>query len=64
MSNLPMELPICPSDKGHGQMMLREQKRQTVEQLFCGTWYDCPNCSSSVLFPSMELQEFLKQFKQ
>jgi len=60
---LPMCLPICPTSASHGEMILRQQLGQTYEQKFCGTWYDCPKCSSSVLFQSKELQEFLKSQK-
>ena len=53
-----MELPKCPT---HGQMLIREQHRQSTEQKWCGTWYDCPQCSNSTLLPSKELLTFLKE---
>lgn len=60
MKNLPMPLPKCPSSPEHGEMILRPLQHQTYEQKFCGVWYDCPQCSSSVLFPSKDLTEFLE----
>lgn len=54
-----MSLPKCST---HGeQMILRE--RVTEDQNFCGTWYDCPKCENSVLFPSKELTSFLDGFR-
>ena len=58
MNNLPMTLPTC---KDHGEMQLRDPKRMTPEQEWCGIWYDCQACSASVLFTSEELQNFLVQ---
>jgi len=49
-----MERPICRHE-GHGHMELRPQHRQTPEQKFCGTWYDCLRCGSGELFPSPAL---------
>lgn len=57
--HLPMTLPECPC--GHGAMHQRDTKRQTPEQLFCGVWYDCHECSSSVLFTSVQLQAQLAE---
>lgn len=56
-----MELPRCKK-VGHGQMVLRPIEKQTYEQKFCGTWYDCPHhdCYNSVLFESQECANFLK----
>jgi hypothetical protein len=54
-----MLLPECPTDKSHGQMILREESRMSYEQKWSGVWYDCSHCSSSVLYPSKELQDFL-----
>ncbi len=48
-SGVPMELPKC---KEHGAMELRDPKMQTKEQQWCGVWYRCRGCMSSVLFPS------------
>lgn len=53
---LPMELPRCPSDDSHGYLELRPLSRQTPEQQWCGVWYDCLRCKSSVLFQSAQLQ--------
>jgi hypothetical protein len=55
MNNELMTLPKCKTP-GHGQMYLRPVTHQSEEQKWCGTWYDCPQCTSSVLFPSGELQ--------
>ncbi len=49
--NALMEIPRCPVDKV--PLILRE--RPSSESYFCGTWYDCPHCHYSVLFPSKEL---------
>ena len=49
--NALMKLPECPADANHGQLVLRPLDRQTPEQQFCGVWYDCQHCKSSVLFP-------------
>jgi hypothetical protein len=51
------DFPACIT---HGVMELRPTNGQTHEQRFCGTWYDCPKCSSSVLLPSSELLAQLK----
>lgn len=52
---LPMERPFCPSDPSHGRCVYRPGR--TREQIWCGTWYDCPThgCHSGYLFPSYEL---------
>lgn len=50
-------LPICPANPSHGAMFARSKDGQTREQLWCGTWYDCHRCYSSVLHPSPELIE-------
>lgn len=55
MTTALMTIPTCPADPSHGQMILRPIERQTPEQKFCGTWYDCPRCHSSVLLRSPEL---------
>ena len=52
MLNLPIPLPSCPD---HGPMTLRPHGRQTYEQKWCGTWYDCPQCHNHFLFPSSAL---------
>lgn len=55
MKNLPMALPRCTFHPD-SQMALRPERRLTDEQKFCGVWYDCPSCTSSVLFPSPEVR--------
>lgn len=52
----------CPH--GHGPMQKRPLERQTYEQRFCGTWYDCPQCYASVLEPSPELTAQLDGMRQ
>jgi hypothetical protein len=53
------DVPECPN--GHGPMALRPLSKQSPEQIWCGTWYDCPpgaaayHCSASALVPSAEL---------
>lgn len=47
---LPMALPRCDQ---HGEMVL--SKPGTREQEWCGTWYRCTRCTSSVLLSSREL---------
>jgi hypothetical protein len=48
--------PECPN--GHGPMVLRPLARQTAEQKWAGTWYDCApaplgaTCMSTVLISS------------
>lgn len=46
-----------PDCREHGPMVLRPASRQTTEQRWCGTWYDCTahRCLTSVLDPSPEL---------
>lgn len=56
ITNLPMELPKCPTNKEHGYLHIRPLAWQTKEQKWCGVWYDCDCCGSSVLFESTELQ--------
>jgi hypothetical protein len=38
-------------------MVRRDDKVQTAEQRWCGTWFDCPefHCRNSRLIPSQEL---------
>ena len=47
-----------PSCERHGTMELRPASKQTPEQVWCGTWYDCadPWCRNSTLLPSAELR--------
>lgn len=55
------ELMCLPKCKEHGQMVLRPIERQTYEQKFCGTWYDCQKCGKSTCYPSKELLQQLKE---
>lgn len=63
MSNI-VRMPDCPANADHGQMALRPIGRQTPEQRWCGTWYDCQRCSSSMLLPSPQLAEELAAQRQ
>jgi len=47
-----MTLPKCPDH----QIQLLLRKSHTPEQIYCGTWYSCPRCGYTVLFPSRELE--------
>lgn len=55
------ETPKCPACGVH--MELRPLSRQSAEQEYCGTWYDCPSprCTCSVLLPSVELAQEYKR---
>ncbi len=53
-------LALRPACKRHGATELRPLLRQTPEQRFCGVWYDCTRCGSSVLYPSKELEAELR----
>lgn len=57
--NLPALRPTCPSSGKHGFMTYRPGK--TPEQIWCGIWYDCSECRSSVLYHSPELLAFLDE---
>lgn len=46
-----MEIPRCPQHK----IPLIHREHPSADAYFCGTWYDCPQCAYSVLFPSKEL---------
>ena len=52
-----MEIPQCPACGE--RMELRPLTRQTPEQQYCGTWYDCisPGCCGTILLPSVEIAE-------
>ncbi len=52
-----VRVPNCFSEPEHGQMLRRETRRQTYEQKWCGIWYDCQTCHSTLLLPSEELTE-------
>lgn len=52
------ETYICPANKEHGAMPQRE--RPTPDAAWCGTWYDCQRCHSSVLVQSEALRAFLE----
>lgn len=51
-----MRLPECEQ---HGQMEFAPSG--SPEQAFCGTWYRCSRCASSVLFSSLGLTAQLAQ---
>jgi hypothetical protein len=55
-------LPECNHDTG---LVLRPLERQTPEQQWCGTWYDCPSpgCSFSRLEPSAALLAQLAEMR-
>ena len=53
VNRLPAERPVCPGNAEHGYMVL--SPGHTYEQKFCGTWYRCPICTSSELYPSRDL---------
>ena len=52
----------CPSQTGHGDLV--ERKPGTVEQAWCGQWFDCTRCASSVLLPSSALQTSLDEMRK
>jgi hypothetical protein len=55
----------CERHGGGGTvlMVVRPLSRQTAEQRWCGMWYDCPLCQSSVLEMSPELIAHIKNLK-
>lgn len=54
-----MTIPECPS---HGiKLQLRPARRQTKEQAWCGTWYDCPRCGYAILLMSRALSEVYRK---
>ena len=56
------EVRECPR---HGPLVLRPTTHQTTEQLWCGTWFDCPHRDCSVLLPSAALLAQLdEQFQE
>lgn len=61
MDRALMNLPKC---KTHSQMILRTPTLQSAEQKWCGTWYDCPQCPVSVLFPSPDLNRQLAEMRE
>lgn len=44
----------CPAQTEHGELV--ERKSVTPEQAWCGKWFDCTRCMSSVLQMSDELK--------
>jgi hypothetical protein len=54
---------VCPARSEHGPLRLRANPSQ--EAAWCGTWYDCERCKSSILIESAELRaanaELLRQ---
>ena len=63
MTTAIVRMPDCPSEPTHGQMRLRPLDRQTYEQRWCGVWYDCERCHSSILLESVELKAHLAQLR-
>ncbi|MFY1595555.1 hypothetical protein [Micromonospora sp. WMMD737] len=57
------DLATLPTCNTHGQMTLRPADRQSAEQRWCGTWYDCAahRCLTSVLLPSPALMAQLAE---
>lgn len=53
------EALICKNDKI--ALIKRPDGQQTYEQRWCGEWWDCPQCSHSVLYPSADLTAFLAE---
>lgn len=47
------DVPTCSYK--HGPMVARDLATQTYEQMFCGLWWDCQSCNSSVSYTSREL---------
>lgn len=47
--------PVCSTHKI--PMVKRTSPLMSAEQRWCGEWWDCPKCTSSVLFPRRELIE-------
>ena len=41
-----------------------ERKSLTPEQAWCGAWFDCTRCASSVLLPSSALQTSLDEMRK
>lgn len=50
---------ICPTHKE--PLIQRPETRQSPEQLWCGTWFDCPYCGYSELDKSEELKAQLAE---
>lgn len=46
-----MRINRCPQ---HGEQLIH-RPGSTPEQVYCGTWYKCPQCEYTVLFTSVEL---------
>src|SRR3990167_7446112 len=53
----------CPVQECGRQMVQRGNQGAgwTPEQAFCGAWWDCPRCHSSILFASKALQAQLAE---
>lgn len=57
---LPRDLvPICPAHGLHGSMVPRDPAAMSRQQAWCGEWYDCQHCTSSLLQPSPALTRWL-----
>lgn len=57
MADQTDDMPLCPN--GHGPMHPRPAALQTPEQQWCGAWFDCHHCKSSVLIKSAALDAHL-----
>lgn len=42
-------------------MVQRPLAHQTPEQRFCGAWWDCPYCTTAILFPSVACEQQLAE---
>lgn len=63
MTKAIVRMPDCIADPEHGQMVRRPLERQTYQQKWCGIWYDCLNCGSSILLESEELRKYLQPYR-
>jgi hypothetical protein len=51
----------CDHENG---LVERPASKQTYEQKWCGTWFDCPHCTFSSLIPSVELNALKEKMKK
>jgi uncharacterized protein (DUF983 family) len=54
------DLQVIPKCEDH-DLQMEYMIPQTYEQRWVGASYRCPQCGRSVLFPSEELRDFLKE---
>jgi hypothetical protein len=45
---------LCPANALHGKLV--PSPAGTPEQAWCGSWYRCAKCGSSMLLPSADLK--------